>query len=135
MPLASRSGLDLPAMDASANPCDDFYQYACGGWIKAHPTPPDQPRYGRFNELQDRNVATLRDILDEAAKPAAPAEQRKIGDYYASCMAEADIDRKGTAPLLQALAALSTDEIVHQITERGLVVAVGDHHRHGAHQH
>src|SRR3954469_19615162 len=69
MPLASRSGLDLPAMDPSVSPCDDFYRYACGGWIKSHPNPPDQPNYGRFNELQDRNNETLRDILEESAKP------------------------------------------------------------------
>src|SRR3954463_4869776 len=98
-PMVSRSGIDLPAMDAAADPCSDFYQYACGGWIKSHPAPADQPYYGRFHELQDRNNAILRDILDEAAKPSAPAEQRKIGDYYASCMAETEISSKGRAPL------------------------------------
>ena len=85
-PMVSRSGIDLAALDKSANPCDDFYQFACGGWIKKHPAPPDQPRYGRFDELQERNNAILRDILDEAAKPGAAPELKKIGDYYASCM-------------------------------------------------
>jgi putative endopeptidase len=98
-PMASRSGIDLMSMDQTANPCDDFYQYACGGWIKNHPAPPDQPNYGRFSELQDRNNAILRDILEQASKPDAPADQKKIGDYYASCMAESEIDKKGTAPL------------------------------------
>ena len=98
-PMASRSGIELVSMDQAADPCSDFYQYACGGWIKNHPAPPDQPSYGRFSELQDRNNGILRDILDQASKPTAPADQRKIGDYYASCMAETDINRKGTAPL------------------------------------
>jgi putative endopeptidase len=98
-PMVSRSGVDLAAMDPTANPCADFYQYACGGWIKNHPTPPDQPRYGRFNELQDRNNEVLRDILQQASTPAAPADQKKIGDYYASCMDEGGIDAKGRAPL------------------------------------
>ena len=56
--------------------------------------PPDQPSCGRFNELQDRNNAILRDILDSAAKPTSPADMRKIGDYYATCMDEKAIDAK-----------------------------------------
>jgi endothelin-converting enzyme/putative endopeptidase len=98
-PMVSRSGVDLASMDQAANPCNDFYQYACGGWIKNHPAPPDQPRYGRFDELQDRNNGILRDILEQAAKPGAPADQKKIGDYYASCMDESGINAKGRAPL------------------------------------
>jgi len=98
-PLVSRSGIDLAAMDQAADPCNDFYQYACGAWIKNHPAPPDQPYYGRFHELQDRNNAILRDILEEAAKNGASAEQKKIGDYYASCMAETEINARGKAPL------------------------------------
>ena len=98
-PMVSRSGVDLTSMDQAANPCNDFYQYACGGWIENHPAPPDQPRYGRFDELQDRNNGILRDILEQAAKPGAPADQKKIGDYYASCMDESGIDAKGRAPL------------------------------------
>jgi endothelin-converting enzyme/putative endopeptidase len=120
-PMASRSGLDLPAMDPSANPCSDFYQYACGGWIKAHPTPPDQPRYGRFNELADRNNAILRDILEQASKPGAPAEQKKIGDYYASCMAEGEIDAKGRTPLQ------SDFQRVQAIKDKNEIPAVAGH--------
>jgi putative endopeptidase len=99
--VSSRSGIDLGAMDKSASPCNDFYQYACGGWIAKHPTPPDQPRYGRFDELQDRNNEILQLILQDAMDAAGPADPdtKKIGDYYQSCMSEKTIDSKGTAPL------------------------------------
>jgi endothelin-converting enzyme/putative endopeptidase len=100
-PAASQSGVDLAAMDKTADPCTDFYQYACGGWIAQHPAPPDQPRYGRFEDLQERNNAILEDILENAAANTTTpdADIRKIGDYYASCMDEQKIDTNGLAPL------------------------------------
>ena len=108
---ASQSGLDLAALDKSADACGDFYQFACGGWLKSNPLPGDQPRYGRFDELQERNNAVLRDILEAAAKTAANPDDRKIGDYYGSCMDEKAIDAKGLAPLkedLDRIAALKS---------------------------
>src|SRR5215813_671651 len=99
-PMASRSGIDLAAMDKTANACENFYQYACGGWIKNHPTPADQPRYGRFNELQDRNNEILRDILQDAMEPTVKdPDMKKIGDFYSSCMSEQAIEQKGLQPL------------------------------------
>jgi endothelin-converting enzyme/putative endopeptidase len=98
--MSSRSGIDLAAMDTSANPCSDFYQYACGGWIAKHPTPPDQPRYGRFDELQDRNNEILRLILQDAMAPGiTDPDMKKLGDYFASCMNEKTIATKAAAPL------------------------------------
>src|SRR4051812_10456988 len=85
-PMVSRSGIDLAALDKTANPCDDFYQFACGGWRAKHAIPSDRPAYGRFDELQDRNNEILKAILEDAAKTGSGAEVRKIGDYYASCM-------------------------------------------------
>jgi len=106
-------GFDPAAMDRSVQPCDDFYQFACGGWIKANPVPADRARYGRFDELQERNQAALRDILEAVAKPAAGrnAIDQKIGDFYASCMDEAGIEKKGVAalrPELDRIAAIKT---------------------------
>jgi putative endopeptidase len=92
---------DLTAIDKSVDPCVDFYQYACGTWMKKNPIPPDQATWGRFDELQQRNLEILHRILEEAAKPVAgrDAVTQKIGDYYAACMDEKAIDAKGLAPL------------------------------------
>jgi putative endopeptidase len=105
---ASSSGLQLDALDRNADPCTDFYQYACGGWVEKNPVPADRSSWGRFDELQERNNDTLRRIL-EAAVSGREADSRKIGDYYASCMDEPAINGKGAAPLeplLKKIAAL-----------------------------
>ena len=103
------AGVDVASLDRGADPCADFYQFACGGWMASHPVPADRSSWARFDELQDRNDETLHRILDAAA--ATPtAATRQIGDYYASCTDERGIDAKGTAPLkadLDAVAALA----------------------------
>ena len=85
---------DLEAMDRAADPCTDFYQFACGNWIKNNPIPSDQSRWGRFNELGENNRLILRDILEGISAPSAErnANDQKIGDYYASCMDEDAIE-------------------------------------------
>ncbi len=108
IPASSESGVDLEAIDKSANPCNNFFQYACGSWIKNHPIPADESRYGRFNELQDRNLAILRTILEESAKQQnRSAIDQKIGGFYQSCMNEPLIEQKGKAPLLPELERIS----------------------------
>jgi putative endopeptidase len=92
---------DINALDKTADPCVDFYQFACGNWIKNNPIPPDQSRWGRFSELEERNREVLREILEEAAKPDPNRDPitRQIGDYFAACMDVKAIDAKGLAPL------------------------------------
>ena len=91
---------EASALDKSVDPCVDFYQYSCGGWLKSNPIPPDQASWGRFNELAERNRAELRGILENAAKATnRDPNGQKIGDYYASCMDEDAINRKGNAVL------------------------------------
>ena len=67
-------GVDVDALDRKIDPCSDFYQFACGGWIEKHPLPADRRSYGRFTELQDRNFTILRRILE------APAADSSGGD-------------------------------------------------------
>ncbi len=92
---------DINAIDRTADPCTDFYQYACGTWIKNNPIPNDQSRWGRFSELAERNREVLREILEEAAKPDPKRDQvtREIGDFYAACMDDKAIDARGLDPI------------------------------------
>jgi putative endopeptidase len=104
-------GLDAAAMDRSVDPCRDFYQFACGGWVKTTEIPADQPRWMRsFNVILDRNLDDLRAVLEESAEaPTSPAE-KKVGDYYAACMDEAAIENAGLtalAPLRRAIHAVA----------------------------
>jgi len=105
---SSPSGFDSAALDRSGDACSDFYQFACGGWLAKNPLPADESRFGRFNELHERNLQTLRGILERAAGPSSPrsAGEREIGDYYAACMDEKGIEAKGLSPLREQLARI-----------------------------
>ena len=102
----------LDAMDRSANPCDDFYQYACGGWISKSQIPPDMGSWGRFTELREHNREILHQILEKAASQTtgrSPVMQ-KIGDFYAACMDESKANALGVKPIepeLQRIAAIA----------------------------
>ncbi len=95
-------GFDLANLDRSASPCDDFDKFATGGWVKNNPIPADQPAWDGFSKLVDANEQELHQILDDAAKDksAQPGSNwQKIGDYYASCMDESQIETAGLKPL------------------------------------
>src|SRR6516225_11466943 len=82
-------GFDLTAIDKTAEPCQDFYQYACGNWMKTNTIPADKSRWGRFDQLQQHNYFVLRDILEGLQGPGQhSAIEQKVGDFYSSCMDE-----------------------------------------------
>ena len=101
--------LNLTSLDRAADPCVDFYQYACGGWIKNNPIPPDQARWDVYSKLADENQRFLWGILEQASKPAPgrSAIETQIGDSFAACMDEASRERAGLAPLRPVLDAIA----------------------------
>ncbi|HEY6268719.1 MAG TPA: M13 family metallopeptidase N-terminal domain-containing protein, partial [Candidatus Acidoferrum sp.] len=102
-------GFETTNLDKTCKPCDDFYQFAMGGWMKANPIPPEYSTYGSFTRLADQNQQNLRQILEDAAKAkAAPgSNEQKIGDFYAGCMDTAAIEAAGTKPIEPELARIA----------------------------
>jgi putative endopeptidase len=95
-------GVDLAILDKTCKPCEDFYHYASGEWLAKNPVPAAYPSWGRFNELAERNRELLHQILEAAAantKATAGSNEQKIGDFYASCMDEKQVNAAGAKPL------------------------------------
>jgi endothelin-converting enzyme/putative endopeptidase len=101
----AQSGFDVVSLNRAADPCVNFYQFACGGWMTANPIPGDQARWGRFDALQDRNRTLLQNMLETASsnKPGRSAIAQKIGDYYAACMDEAVLNSRSMDTLQRDL--------------------------------
>src|SRR6201981_202150 len=101
-------GFNSANLDTAYKPCDDFYEFAMGGWMKSNPIPPEFPSWGSFTILADRNQASMRGILEDSMKAnhSIGSNQQKIGDFYASCMDTAAIDASGIKPIAADLAAI-----------------------------
>jgi putative endopeptidase len=97
-------------MDRSVAPCDDFFEYVNGNWLKTTEIPASEARWGTFNILADRNNEILREVLETAAKTKSKAgsDSQLIGDFYTTCMDEAAIEKAGTEPLKAHFAAIDS---------------------------
>lgn len=108
--LPAGLGIDESIIDRSVKPCDDFYRYACGGWLARTQIPADRPTWSRgFSEIHERNQTVLRQILQDAAAAKGPvdATTKKLGDFYAACMAEDRIEQTAKAELAALLQPIS----------------------------
>lgn len=94
-------GFDTTSIDASVDPCNDFYKFACGKFAANHPIPADQSEVDQFYALYNVNTQSLRGILEKAAEGGAgrSPDAQKIGDYYKACMDTDAINAKGLTPL------------------------------------
>jgi len=142
-------GLDRQLIDISADPCVNFYQYACGNFDKLYPIPPDRSSYGGFSVVHDYTESILRSLLDQAAQVSAQhstletktsdyaANEQKIGDYYASCMDEDAIEAKGLKPLqpeLDRIAALGSKKELTDLLAHYQMINVGAFFGYGEQQ-
>jgi len=121
-------GLDPAALDKSVSPCDDFFQYACGGWLANNEIPADKSAYGRFYEIHERNEAALKELVEAAQSTDASQlspEMARVKDFYGACMDEERIAKSGVAPIQPLLAVAKSVK-----DKKSLQAAVTKLHQH-----
>jgi endothelin-converting enzyme/putative endopeptidase len=124
------SGFSTANMDMTSNPCVDFYQYACGGWMADNPIPADQSAWNLFSVVAERNRAVLRTILEKASIDNArrSSVEQKIGDFYFACMGEPAVDKLGVKALdsdLQRIDAIQSKDGLSDAVVRLHRIGVG----------
>jgi putative endopeptidase len=121
-------GFSLGNLDRSCKPCDNFYEFAMGSWMKANPIPPEYSSWGTFMQLRDNNLTAMRTLLEAAAQAHAPigSNEQKIGDFYASCMDTAALEAAGLQPIAGELRGIdeindrkSLDATIAKLQQRG----------------
>lgn len=116
--IQASKGFDTSRMDKSIRPCDNFYLFVNGTWLKQNPPPPAFARWGSFSVLADNNTNILHNILDDAAKQANAKKgsvEQIVGDYYSACTDEQKIESDGLKPVAGELAKIEKLKDSHDI--------------------
>ncbi|KAI6063070.1 Endothelin-converting enzyme 2 isoform X2 [Aix galericulata] len=93
----------LEALDPATDPCQDFYQYSCGGWIRRNPLPTGRSKWSTFNSIWDQNQAIMKHLLENASFNSSSEAERKTQRYYLSCLKEQRIEELGAQPLVELI--------------------------------
>lgn len=112
-----RSGINLNDLDTSVRPADDFYEYACGGWMKANPLPPAYSRFGSFDRLAEDNNKRINGILKELLENSYPegSVEQKLSDLYKLAMDSARREQEGLSPVMPIIKKLETAKTKDQL--------------------
>ena len=112
-----KSGIHMGDLDKSVRPADDFYEYACGGWMKANPLPAAYSRYGSFDRLAEDNNKRINGILKELQENTYPAGsvEQKLSDLYKLAMDSARREQDGLAPAMPIIKRLETAKTKEQL--------------------
>ncbi|MBZ3881225.1 Endothelin-converting enzyme 2 [Sciurus carolinensis] len=93
------AGKILESLDRGVSPCEDFYQFSCGGWIRRNPLPDGRSRWNTFNSLWDQNQAILKHLLENTTFNSSSEAERKTQRFYLSCLQVERIEELGAQPL------------------------------------
>lgn len=109
-----KSGIDLANLDNSVRPADNFYQYACGGWMKNNPLPAAYSRFGSFDQLGQNNNKRVNDILTDLLKNTYPAgsTEQKLSDFYKLAMDSVRRNKEGVKPVMPLINEIESAKTV-----------------------